>query len=118
MDHKNYNGIYVGLILLVTAAALVAKKMELFVYDGTTSHWWVLFLLIPIGAFTIRAVERWHQGDRRKCRHMIRIALLILPVMAASLYSPLWKVIYIPFIAVIGIDMIVWNIIGSREPKE
>lgn len=116
MDNKKFKGIYVGWILLVTAAALVAMKMRLFTFGGTKSHWWALFLLIPIGAFGLRAVQHWPE-DKRRSRNMIRVALFILPVLAASLYWPLWKVIYIPYIVVVGVDMILGSIIGSSEQK-
>lgn len=117
MNHKNFRGLYLGLILLVTAAALIAKKMGLLTWNGTTSHWWSLFLLIPVGIFSIRAVENWRQGERRRSRNMLRVALLIIPVFAAFLYPPLWKIIYIPFIIVIAVDLILWSIIGSSRPK-
>jgi hypothetical protein len=117
MNYKKFRGIYVGWIMLVTAAALVAKKLRLFAISDTSSYWWALFLLIPVGDFVIRAIVYWRQNERRRSRNMIRLALLILPILAALLYPPLWKVIYIPFIVVVGVDMILGNIIGSSKPK-
>ncbi|MFA7013871.1 MAG: hypothetical protein WC202_13050 [Desulfobacterales bacterium] len=116
MKNKRYLGVYMGWIFLVTALALAAAKMNLFVSGDTGSRWWALLLLIPVGGFSIRAVRRWREGARRTSRNLIRVALMILPVLAGSLYPSLWKVIYIFFIAVLGVDMILGSIMLDRTP--
>ena len=116
MKNKNFFEFYMGWIFLVTALALVAAKTDLFGAGDKDSNWWAFFLLIPIGGFGIRAVEQWRQGKRSSSRQMTRIALLIIPVFAAFFYPPLWGVIYIPFIALLGIDMILGPIVFGLLP--
>ena len=115
--NKPYLQFYIGWILLVTAAALIAWKMNLFAPAGGASRWWALFLLVPAGGFAIRAFRRWHEGERKRSRNLIRVALFILPVTAGLLYPTLWRYIYIPFIAMIAIDMMIGGIIAPRRER-
>lgn len=116
MKNKKFFGFYMGWIFLVTALAMVAAKTDLLGAGDKDSNWWAFFLLIPIGGFGIKAIEQWRQGNPRSSRQMTRIALLIIPVFAAFFYPPLWGVIYIPFIALLGIDMILGPIVFARPP--
>ena len=117
MNNKTYLGLLMGLVFLVTAMALAAAKMKLFGSGKAVDNWWAFFLLIPIGWFAIHAFRRWHEGARSKSRHLTRVALLIIPVFAASLYPSIWKTIYIPFIALLGVDMILGAFL-FRQPQE
>ncbi|MBW2603984.1 MAG: hypothetical protein JRE28_06655 [Deltaproteobacteria bacterium] len=114
--NKPYYGVYMGWIFLVTALALVAKKINLFSSGETGSHWWAFFLLIPVGGFCLQALRRWREGACKTSRNLVRAALMILPVFAASLCPGLWKVIYIPYIALLGVDMILGSIMRTAPP--
>lgn len=106
-----------GLVLLVTALAQTGSKMDFFGKGSEVDNWWAFYMLIPIGWFVMDAVRRWQEGDRKNSRQMARVALMIIPIFAAFLYSPLWEVIYIPFVALLGVDMIL-AVLLFRQPPE
>ena len=115
MKNRTYSGVYVGWIFIVTALALVTRETDIFSSGEAGSNWWAFFLLIPAGGFGLKAFRRWREDARRTSRSLMRASLMILPVFAACLYPSLWKVIYIPFIVLLGVDMIFGNLMLAKD---
>ena len=65
-------------------------------------NWWALFLLVPIAMFLWKIFDTW-ASLRRTAIIFIQITLILATVLLAFFYEPIWKIIYIPILLIVGI---------------
>lgn len=85
-----------ALAIIIVALAFIVRL----IFPGT--NWWALFLLVPIAMFIWKTIDRWVE-ERRSAFVFIQIALILITILIAFFYDPLWDIIYIPILLIVGI---------------
>lgn len=77
-------------------------------------NWWALFLLVPIAMFIWKSIDAWVE-KRRSVFVFIQIALILITILIAFFYTPLWDIIYIPILLIVGITALLAAVSKSKQ---
>lgn len=93
---QNRGSVISAIAIIVVALALIVRL----VIPGV--NWWALILIVPIAIFIWKSFSAWASA-RRTAFVFIQVALILLTILIAFFYQPLWGIIYIPILLIVGL---------------
>lgn len=93
---KNRGSVISYVAVIIIALALIVRLIF------PDINWWALILIIPIALLIWKSFSAW-ASQRRTALLLIQATLILITIFIAFFYKPLWGVIYIPILLIIGL---------------
>ncbi|WP_157471220.1 hypothetical protein [Halodesulfovibrio spirochaetisodalis] len=93
---KNRGSVISYVAIIIIALALIVRLIF------PDINWWALILIIPIALLIWKSFSAW-ASQRRTALLLIQATLILITIFIAFFYKPLWGVIYIPILLIIGL---------------
>lgn len=93
---QNRGSVISAIAIIVVALALIVRLVV------PSINWWALILIIPIAMFIWKSFSTWASA-RRTAFVFIQVALILITILIAFFYQPLWGIIYIPILLIVGL---------------